>query len=142
MAEQGPDKVNKEMEEEGFKILQKIEDMVVYALPLIEKWSVPHQKLLGDDIAHNMNRMSELAAALTVAFYKKTSISELDEANKGLQSHIRIAYRLGYLKGVSSRNEWEGRSAEIGRMIGKYKEWVYGDQKSSQGKGGKARASR
>lgn len=143
MAEQRSDGVSKEMEEEGFRILQKIEDMEVYALPLIQRWSVPQQKLLGDDVAHCMNRMAQLAAALTVAYYKKTSISELDELNKGLQSHIRVAYRLKYLKGYSSLNEWEGRSAEIGRMIGKYKEWVYGgDQKTAQGKNGKTRYSR
>ncbi|MDO4305971.1 MAG: four helix bundle protein [Eubacteriales bacterium] len=143
MAEQRSDNMSKEMEEEGFKILQKIEDMIVYALPLIEKWSIPHQKLLGDDIAHCMNQMSQLASALTVAYYKKTSISELDETNKALQSYIRVAYRLKYLKGTSSRNEWEGRSTEIGKMIGKYKEWVYGDnQKSSQPKSGKTRYSR
>lgn len=127
--EQRPDKMNREMEGEGLQILQKIEDMEVYALPLIARWSVPSQKLLGDDIAHCMNRMAQTAAALTVAFYKKTSISELDELNKGLQSLIRIAYRLKYLKGHSSLNEWEGRSAEIGRMIGKYKEWVYKDHR-------------
>ena len=143
MAEHRSDNMTAEMEEEGLTILQKIEDMEVYALPLIERWSIAHQKLLGDDIAHCMNRMSQLASALTVAYYKKTSISELDEMNKALQSHIRVAYRLGYLKGKSSRSEWEGRSAEIGRMIGKYKEWVYGDQKSSQqNKSAKSRYSR
>ena len=114
MAEQRSDNMTAEMEEEGLTILQKIEDMEVYALPLIERWSIAHQKLLGDDIAHCMNRMSQLASALTVAYYKKTSISELDEMNKALQSHIRVAYRLGYLKGKSSRSEWEGRSAENG----------------------------
>ena len=143
MAEQRPDNnMNPEMEEDGFKLLQKIEDMIVYALPLIEKWSIPHQKLLGDDIAHCMNQMSQLASALTVAYYKKTSISELDEKNKALQSYIRVAFRLKYLKGTSSRNEWERRSTEIGKMIGKYKEWVYGDQKQSQSKSSKTRYSR
>ena len=82
MAEQRSDNMTAEMEEEGLTILQKIEDMEVYALPLIERWSIAHQKLLGDDIAHCMNRMSQLASALTVAYYKKTSISELDEMNK------------------------------------------------------------
>lgn len=132
MAEQRPDTMTPEIQEEGLKLLLKIEDMIVYALPLIERWSIAHQKLLGDDIAHCMNRMTELASALTVAYYKKTSISELDEANKALQSHIRVAYRLRYLKGESSRCEWDRRSAEIGKMIGKYKEWVYGDNKTSQ----------
>lgn len=100
MAEQRPDNnMNPEMEEDGLKLLQKIEDMIVYSLPLIEKWSIPHQKLLGDDIAHCMNQMSQLASALTVAYYKKTSISELDEKNKALQSYIRVAFRLKYLNG-------------------------------------------
>lgn len=131
MAEQRSDQMAPKLEAAGFSIIQKIEDMRVYALPLIEKWTVPHQKLLGDDIAQCMNRMSELASALSVAFYKKTSVTELDELNKGLQSHIRVAFRLKYLKGHSSLNEWERRSVEIGKMIGEYKKWVYGD-KSSQ----------
>ena len=141
MADQRPDN-NKEMETAGLQILQKIEDMRVYALPLIERWSIAHQKLLGDDIAHCMNRMSELASALTVAYYKKTTISELDELNKGLQSHIRVAHRLEYLKGYKSQNEWLGRSAEIGRMIGGYKDWVYGKNKESSGGDGKPQVSR
>lgn len=141
MAEQRPDQVTQEQETVGFQILQKIEDMIVYALPLIEKWTVPHQKLLGDDMAHCMNRMLELASALTVAYYKKTAISELDEANKGLQGYVRVAYRLKYLQGISSRNEWEKRSTEIGCMIGEYKKWVYGE-KIAQNKSGKTKTGR
>lgn len=141
MEEQRPDCVSSETQTQGFQILQKIEDMIVYALPLIEKWSIPHQKLLGDDIAHCMNRMSQLASALTVAYYKKTAISELDELNKGLQSYIRIAYRLKYLKGISSRGEWEKRSAEIGRMVGGFKETLYGDgQKTAPGRNGRTKS--
>ena len=63
MAEQRSDNMTAEVEEEGLTILQKIEDMEVYALPLIERWSIAHQKLLGDDIAHCMNRMSQLASS-------------------------------------------------------------------------------
>lgn len=40
MAEQRSDNMTAEMEEEGLTILQKIEDMEVYALPLIERWSI------------------------------------------------------------------------------------------------------
>ena len=95
MAEQRPDTMTPEMQEEGLKLLLKIEDMIVYALPLIERWSIAHQKLLGDDIAHCMNRMTELASALTVAYYKKTSISELDAKRlppcKPVQEHSPTA---------------------------------------------------
>lgn len=127
MAEQRSNK-NKDMKTEGLTLQLKIEDLAVYTLPLIERWSIAHQKLFGDDFAHCILKMSELVSALTVAYYKKTTISELDQLNKALQSYIRISYRLGYLKGIKSRNELERRSAEIGAMIGKYKEWVYKDK--------------
>ena len=125
MAEQRSDNMTAEMEEEGLTILQKIEDMEIYALPLIERWSIAHQKLLGDDIAHCMNRMSQLASALTVAYYKKTSISELDETNKALQSHIRVAYRLGYLKGKSALMIFD-RHANLKYKYGNRKFWCRG----------------
>ena len=127
MAEQRSN-TNKDMKTEGLTLQLKIEDLAVYALPLIERWSIAHQKLFGDDFAHCILKMSELVSALTVAYYKKTTISELDQLNKALQSYIRIAFRLGYLKGIKSRNELERRSAEIGAMIGKYKERVYKDK--------------
>lgn len=127
MAEQRSN-TNKDMKTEGLTLQLKIEDLAVYALPLIERWSIAHQKLFGDDFAHCILKMSELVSALTVAYYKKTTISELDQLNKALQSYIRIAFRLGYLKGIKFRNELERRSAEIGAMIGKYKEWVYKDK--------------
>ena len=127
MAEQRSN-TNKDMKTEGLTLQLKIEDLAVYALQLIERWSIAHQKLFGDDFAHCILKMSELVSALTVAYYKKTTISELDQLNKALQSYIRISYRLGYLKGSKSRNELERRSSEIGSMIGKYKEWVYKDK--------------
>ena len=51
-------------EAENLQIRQKVLDMAAYAMPLIERWSVAHQKLLGDDIAHSTNQMVELAEAL------------------------------------------------------------------------------
>lgn len=125
---------------EGYLAAARIMGMII---AVASNSTLTHAVITGAASLNCMNRMSQLASALTVAYYKKTSISELDEMNKALQSHIRVAYRLGYLKGKSSRSEWEGRSAEIGRMIGKYKEWVYGDQKSSQqNKSAKSRYSR
>ena len=55
MAEQRSDNMTAEMEEEGLTILQKIEDMEVYALPLIERWSIAHQKLLGYSSLYEQN---------------------------------------------------------------------------------------
>ena len=116
-----------EQELEDFRLRQKIIDMMVYAFPLIEKWSVSHQKLLGDDIAHCMNEMLELAAALVTDEAKKAHCKNLDCKNKALQDYITTAYKLKYLEGASSHAEWTKRSKEIGKSIGKYKQWIYND---------------
>ena len=119
--------MNKDQEFENLQIRQKVIDMIAYALPLIEKWSVPHQKLLGDDIAHCMNEMLEYAAALQFDHSKKTPCKNLDMKNKALQDYITLAYQVKYLKGSSSYDEWTRRSKEIGCMVGAYKKWIYED---------------
>ena len=115
-----PGGMNKKQESENLQIRQKIWDMIAYALPLIERWSVAHQKLLGDE-------MVELAAALQFEVNKKTPCKNLDMKNKALQDFITVAYQTKYLKGSSSYDEWTRRSKEIGAMIGGYKKWIYED---------------
>ena len=113
-----------EQQVENLKIRMKIIDMIEYALPLIERWSVPHQKLLGDKIALCMEEMLELANELEWAYSKKTPHKNLDMKNKALQDFVTLAYRLKYLKGSSSHAEWTRRSKEIGSMLGGYKKWL------------------
>lgn len=113
----------------------KIIDMIEYALPLIEKWSVPHQKLLGDKMALCMEEMLELANELEWAYSKKTPHKNLDMKNKALQDFITLAYRMKYLKGSSSFSEWTRRSKEIGSMLGGYKKWLYEDAPVKNKKG-------
>lgn len=119
--------VTGEQERENLKIRMKIVDMLVYALPLLERWSVAHQKMLGNKIADVMEDMVLLANELQFSPNKKTALKKLDIANKGLQDLVLTAYRLKYLKGVSSKHEWERRSMEIGSMIGGYSKWLYGE---------------
>lgn len=121
-------------EAEDLQIRQKVLDMAAYAMPLIERWSVAHQKLLGDDIAHCMNEMVELAAALQFEQNKKTPCKNLDMKNKALQDFITLAYALKYLKGSSSYDEWTRRSKEIGAMIGGYKKYIYEETPAAKGK--------
>lgn len=126
--------MGREQTGENLKIRQKVQDMIVYAMPLIERWSVAHQKLLGDDIAHCMNEMVELAAALQFEQSKKTPCKNLDMKNKALQDYITLAYALKYLKGSSSYDEWTRRSKEIGAMIGGYKKYIYEDTPAAKGR--------
>lgn len=124
-----------EQQVENLKIRMKIIDMIEYALPLIERWSVPHQKLLGDKIALCMEEMLELANELEWAHSKKTPHKNLDMKNKALQDFVTLAYRLKYLKGSSSHAEWTRRSKEIGSMLGGYKKWLYEDAPVKNKKG-------
>lgn len=123
--------VNGEQKTENLRIRMKIIDMIEYAMPLIERWSVPHQKLLGDRIAACMEDMLELANELELAYSKKTPHKNLDMKNKALQDYVTLAYRLKYLKGATSHAEWTRRSKEIGCMLGGYKKWLYDDTPST-----------
>ena len=124
-----------EQQAENLKIRMKIIDMIEYALPLIEKWSVPHQKLLGNKMALCMEEMLELANELGVGVFKETPHKNLDMKNKALQDFITLAYRMKYLKGSSSFSEWTRRSKEIGSMLGGYKKWLYEDAPVKNKKG-------
>ena len=126
-AEREDGNVTGEQEHEILTIRMKIIDMLEYALPLIERWSVPHQKLFGDKIADTMEEMLLLANEVQYSPSKKTALKRLDILNKGLQDFVTAAYRLKYLKGVSSRDEWTRRSKETGAMIGGYSKWLYDD---------------
>lgn len=119
--------VSEKQRYENLSIRMKIIDMMEYAMPLIEKWSVAHQKLLGDRIAECMEDMLELSNELEWAHSKKTPCKNLDMKNKALQDFVTLAYKLKYLKGSSSHAEWTRRSKEIGNMIGGYQKWIYED---------------
>ena len=110
---------------ECLQILQKIEDMIVYAYPLMEKWSVRDMRAIGNRIFDCMNDMTEHATSIRYGFYKKTDISALDKRNHQLQTYIKVAYKVKALKGLSSYKEWTRRSEEIGNMIGGFIKAVY-----------------
>lgn len=119
--------VTGQQEHENLAIRMKMIDMIEYSMPLIQKWSVAQQKLLGNKIAETMEDMLMLANEVQFSPSKKTALKKLDITNKGLQDLIHVAYRLKYLKGTSSKNEWTRRSVEVGAMIGGYTKWLYGD---------------
>jgi hypothetical protein len=123
-----------QQEHENLAIRMKIIDMLEYALPLIERWSVAHQKLLGDKIALTMEEMLMLANEVQFSPSKKTALKKLDIMNKGLQDLILVAYKCKYLKGSKSKNEWTRRSVEVGAMIGGYSKWLYGETSENSSK--------
>lgn len=120
------DKKNSEPDDsECLYILQKIEDMIVYATPIMERWSIRDMRSIGNRISDCMNDMSEYATSIRYGFFKKTDISALDKRNHHLQTNIKVAYKTRILKGLSSYKEWTRRSEEIGSMIGGFIKSVY-----------------
>jgi hypothetical protein len=105
-------------DDDSLQILQKIEDMVVYAYPLVSKWSVRDMHAIGNRMNECMLDMLEYATAIRWRIHKKTDITALDTRNHQLQTLIKTAYKTKVLKGLSSYKEWTRRSEEIGRMIG------------------------
>lgn len=105
----------------------KIIDMMDYALPIVERWSVAHQKLLGDLMISVMKDMLMLINKVEWSPSKKTALNELDYMNKGLHDLVQVAYDSKYLKGPSTLHEWQRRTDEIGKMIGGFKSTIYGE---------------
>ncbi len=105
----------------------KIIDMMDYALPIVERWSVAHQKLLGDLMISVMKDMLMLINKVEWSPSKKTALNELDYMNKCLHDLVQVAYDSKYLKGPSTLHEWQRRTDEIGKMIGGFKATIYGE---------------
>jgi len=107
---------------------QRIIDMMEYALPQIQKWSVAQQKLLGNKMADLMADMLVMANDLDRTRSPKTPLKKLDYMNGALQDMITVAYKLKYLQGVSSKNEWMRHSMEVGSCIGGFINAVYAEE--------------
>ena len=43
--------------DDSFQILQKVEDMIGYAYPLIKKWSVADKYAIGNDLMDCMKKL-------------------------------------------------------------------------------------
>lgn len=112
--------------DDSFQILQKVEDMIDYAYPLIKKWSVADKYAIGNDLMDCMKKLLRLSVDIREKYYKKTTLGDFDRENKTLQEFIKVAYDLNILKGLSSYKEWNRRSEEIGRMIGGFINTVNG----------------
>lgn len=118
--------------DDSFQILQKVEDMMNYAYPLIKKWSIADKYTIGNDLMACMKNMLRLSVDIREKYYKKTTLGDFDRENKTLQEFIKVAYDLKILKGMSSYKEWTKRSVEIGRMIGGFINTVNGTNSASE----------
>ena len=122
---------------------QKIEDMIDYAGPLIERWPKVHKLTLGVRILDKMYDMAELATAADLKYFNKSTLRDLDVANHSLLKLVRRANRIRYKTRTKDGTEkeivllnsqhyetWSKKIIEIGNLIGGWIEKVK-DRKQS-----------
>lgn len=105
---------------------QKVEDMIDYAMPIIERWPKLHRYTLGERITNQMYDIAELCTAAQMKYYKKTTMQEIDIKKAQLLQMVRRANRIEYqakdgkrrLLNVQHYEVWSAKIIEIGRMLG------------------------
>lgn len=105
------------MATDDFKLLQKVQDMMIYGYPLLNQFPKAVKFTLGQDIRNSMNEMLRLTIAEEKKKSKLATLEHLDVENEQLKHLLRIAMELKHL----SRHHygvWETKLVEIGKMIG------------------------
>ena len=105
------------MATEDFKILQKVQDLMEYAYPILNQFPKAEKFSFAQDIRHSMNMLLELTITEDKRYTKKTTIENMDIENTKLMIYVRVAYHLRYID-KHRYSVWEGKIVEIGRMIG------------------------
>lgn len=99
------------------EIQQKVEDMMLYGYPLLNKFPKAEKFSLAQDIRLCMNEMLRLTIAVDKKKTKLTALEKLDIENAALQSLIRLSKDLKYIS-LHTYSVWSGKLVEIGKMIG------------------------
>lgn len=118
----------------------KIEDMIDFARPIIQRWPPFYRYTLGEDIYRQMISLLRLATKARLKHYSKTTLQELDTEKEILKVFVRQANRATYTdksgkeRKVLSDNTygvWAEKLAEIGRLIGGWIQSIRAGEKKS-----------
>ena len=122
---------------------QKIDDMIQYARPIIERWPPFHKYTLGEDIMQEMYTMLRLATKARLRYMNKSTLADLDTSKAILDVFVRQANSIVFTdrKGNQRRllsdhsyGVWSGLIDEIGKLIGGWIKNVSG-RRNSDNKG-------
>ena len=105
------------MATDDFKLLQKVQDMMIYGYPLMNQFPKAEKFSLAQDIRNSMNQILRLTIAEEKKKSKLTTLEYLDVENETLKRLLCVSMELKYL----SRHHygvWETKLVEIGKMIG------------------------
>ena len=106
------------------KAIDKIEDMMVYAEPILQKFPKYARFHRVTDIVRCMDRMMEIAVEADKKYYKKTTLQSLDVEVERLRRYVRISLRLKYISHRTYKT-WAEKIDEVGKMVGG---WIKANQ--------------
>ena len=122
---------------------QKIDDMIQYARPIVERWPSFHNRSLGVDIMQEMYTMLRLATKARLRYMNKSTLADLDTSKAVLDIFIQQANKIIFtdksgktrrLLTDQSYGEWSKKIDEIGALIGGWMNSVSG-RKSGDSRG-------
>lgn len=122
---------------------QKIDDMIQYARPIVERWPSFHKRSLGVDIMQEMYTMLRLATKARLRYMNKSTLADLDTSKAVLDIFIQQANKIIFtdksgktrrLLTDQSYGEWSKKIDEIGALIGGWMNSVSG-RKSGNSRG-------
>lgn len=108
---------NRDGDRDPLLILGKIEDMMLYAYPVLNAYPKYERFVLAADIKRCMDQAMERTIEANKKYYKKTTLQELDVEIDKLRKYIRLSYRLKYID-FKKYKQWSEQVNEIGRMLG------------------------
>ena len=117
------------MAKDEFKILQKVQDLMIYSYPILNQFPKAEKFSFAQDIRHCLNELLELTITEEKRYIKKTTIENMDICNEKLKIYVRVAHDLKYID-KHRFAVWETKIVEIGKMIGGLLKSVNGRPKS------------
>lgn len=110
-------RVGEEWEPSDSILCKKIFQMMNYAYPILQQFPKAEKFALAVDMKHMMHTMLYTVTDLDSKHFKKTSLHELDTANKTLKKYVRLAFLQRFISGKQYKH-WTEKLAEIGKIIG------------------------
>ena len=117
---------------------QKIEDLIEYARPILNRWPPFYRYTIGEQIYLELISLLRLATKARLKYYNKTTLQELDTEKEILKALMRQANKTVFVdkKGEQRRllsnhsyGVWAEKMVEIGKLIGG---WIQSINKEKQ----------
>lgn len=115
------------------RALQKIEDMMEYAYPVLQQFPKAEKYSMAADLKRCMDIMLERCVEAEKAYYKKTTLRELDVPVAKCKTYVKMAYRLKFMsyKKFEIINDY---LTQIGKMVGGWIKTMNESESSSKKK--------